>query len=182
MIVEGFTEQRRLAKARVQPSLPLNETLWLHIFKRIRVEHFPELTSSVTYYFVRRGPLACICIWEGRAVIYIHEVLNDSDTPEEVVSFIFKHELLHMVIQPRTIDGIEKMHPPEFFEKEILIALERPQAWEWIWRNLGFCLKLDPKKEGIYVRSNWKERHLTIAELILRYRIKEGLTPPYNNW
>jgi hypothetical protein len=180
MIVESFEELRRLAKARIQPSLPLDELLWLDTLNSIKTEFFPELTSSISFYFIRRGPLACI--WVEKAVIYIHEVLNDSDIPKDVISLIFKHELLHMVVRPRMVDGVQKIHPPEFFENEGLIAPERQQAWDWIWVNLGFCLKPNKKKEGIYVRPNWKERHLTISELILRFREKEGLIPCYKGW
>lgn len=193
MIVESFEELRRLAKARIQPSLPLNELLWLDTLKTVRTEFFPELTSSISFYFVRRGPLACI--WVKKPVIYIHEVLNDADIPEEVISLILKHELLHTVVRPRLIDGVKKIHPPEFFEKERLIAPERQQAWDWIWINLEFCLKRHKKKEGIYVLSNWKDRHLSISDLsrkypkirpllmlILRVRKKEGLIPPYKGW
>ncbi len=176
---------RRLAKARLQPSLPFNE-LWLPIFKTVRSicfpeDYFPNLQGFIPFYFVRRGPLACICQWQEKPVIYVHEILNHTETPTEVISFIFKHELLHLVIQPRLINGAIKMHPPEFFEAEFLIAPERKNAWYWIWRYLGFYLKRIPKKEGVYVKSNWRKRHLTISELELRY-MKAGRIPPYRGW
>ena len=168
MIVESFRKLRLLHEARIQPSLPtipyVSET-----FNEVKSTYFPNVTIPVRFFFVRRGPLACIAIQSFNSTIYLHEVINHINTPLNVMGFIFKHEILHIEITPRIIDGKEKQHPPEFWEQEKVIAPERRNAWEWIWLNLGDCLMVRPKLEGIDVRTNWKElwrnREVTADEL-----------------
>jgi hypothetical protein len=73
------------------------------------------------------------------------------------VKFVCKHELLHLRIQPREVDGRWRQHPPEFWAAEQELAPERSEAWEWICRRLRSRLKIRPRRERIDVRRNWRE-------------------------
>ena len=70
---------------------------------------------------------------------------------------IHKHELLHLVIPPREVEGTTRMHPPEFWEAEHTVCPERSIAWAWLWNNLGDCLKRRARLERIDVLRNWKK-------------------------
>ena len=71
---------------------------------------------------------------------------------------MLKHELLHLIVKPRFIDGKEKSHPPEFWEREKLISPEKNDAWVWIWSNYLGCLKKRPRLEQIDVLPTWLKR------------------------
>ena len=86
----------------------------------------------------------------------MHQILNHSAVPIEIVDLICKHELLHLEVPPRVVDGKETNHPPEFWEREKAICPEREKSWEWIWRHLGSCLRHRPKLKEIDVTRNWK--------------------------
>jgi len=76
--------------------------------------------------------------------------------PECVFSLICKHELLHTQVRPREVAGQKRFHPPEFWDSERRLAPERTEAWRWLWENVGECLVVRPKVEGVYVKRNWK--------------------------
>jgi hypothetical protein len=117
---------------------------------------FLEIDHEVRLEFVTRGPLACVVFSDKSAAIYIHQLLNHSDTPIEVISLLLKHELLHLRIPPSIIDGRRVQHPPQFWEAEQELCPERTAAWDWIWFNLYDCLKERPQLERIDVRRNWR--------------------------
>lgn len=155
-LISDHREARRLAEALSKPSLPFLGFSITELFAGIRAEWFPEISLPVHVFFVHRGPLACIVAEDARATIYIHQILNHSETPVEVMRHILKHELLHLRIRHREIDGKQTYHPPEFWEAERAISQERSAAWCWIWINLNDCIRLRRKEERIGVRSNWK--------------------------
>ena len=80
-------------------------------------------------------PLACICHHQGRATIYIHQVLNHTDTPVEVFHRIHKHELLHLVIR-RDVEGMTRMIRRNPAGRAGNLP-ERSLAWAWLWRISG---------------------------------------------
>lgn len=155
--LRDMREQRRLARERLRPHLWFTSFSVPDVLDQVRKEHFPEISAEIPIYAINRGPLVCIAVDDSSSTIYVHQLLNHSDTPREVFSLICKHELLHLRITPR-FDGKRTIqHPPEFWKAEEAMAPERRIAWAWIWGNLGVCLKIRPVLERIDVRSNWKK-------------------------
>lgn len=136
-----YKEQRKLARARIRPNLWFPSFSVLDTLARVRAEHFSELSATVHLYSVDRGPLFCVAFDDSLATIYVHQILNHSDTPVEVVTLICKHELLHIRIPPVVEGKKTTQHPPEFWAAEEAMCPERNCAWCWIWVNLALCLK-----------------------------------------
>ena len=155
-IITDFNEAMKLERSRRQPSLEFVPFSMPTLLDGIKSSLFPDVAQSVELYFVTCGPLACIVDDDSGATIYIHRLLNNTDTPKDVVTLIIKHELLHLRIPPRTVKGKEVDHPPEFWEAERSIAPERNQAWRWIWANFMTCLKRRPRLERIDVLPSWR--------------------------
>jgi hypothetical protein len=100
--------------------------------------------------------LACVAGDEVSASIRLHSVLNHPQTPRRVIAFVLCHELLHLVVPPREVDGQRKMHPPEFWQAEAAMAPDRAVMWAWIILVLGSCLRRDKRQECAFVKANWK--------------------------
>ena len=147
---------RRLA--RIEPRLCFVRVPIEKLLEEVRRDYLPQVHHRLELYFVRRGPLACICHDETTGTVYVHEVLNLSETPAEVILAICKHELLHMVIPGRAVKGRVTSHPPEFWARERELAPERDVAWEWVWTNAGDCLRRRPRLERIDVISRWRAK------------------------
>lgn len=117
---------------------------------------FPELASQKIEIWLRNQPtLATVRLDDNKVVIELHAVLNHSQTPERVVRFILRHELLHVLIRPREIDGRLAAHPPEFWDAERRFP-DRLLAWSWVKLTLGSCLRPNQTKECTFVTRKWK--------------------------
>jgi hypothetical protein len=128
----------------------------LHLLNCMRFD-FPKTGSKRIYVYLQsQSTLASVQDNDQSAVIQVHSVLNHPHTPKEVMMFIFRHELLHLEILPRVIEGKSTSHPPEFWDAERALCPERTIAWIWLKLVLSACLKLDRKRECTYVKSNWK--------------------------
>lgn len=90
--------------------------------------------------------------------IMIHTILNNSETPQDVIAYIIKHELLHLIISPRMIDGKMTSHPPEFYEEQTKISPEGDEIFFWLFRKYFHYLKQDNKAECIYVLYKFPKR------------------------
>jgi hypothetical protein len=156
MLKEDVRELKALERSQAKPSLWLTAVPLLDLLGEIRAEHFAGVTQAVSFHFVRGRWLAYVRHNQETADIVMHEVLNLTETPSKVFSFILKHELLHLVIPPREVKGRMTPHPPEFSEREKAISPEGREAYEWIWRSLGDCLRRNRRKEGIRVLACWK--------------------------
>mgnify|MGYP001302722500 FL=1 len=127
-----------------------------HLLNRMRFD-FPKTESKRIYVYVQSQPaLASVRYNDQSADIHVHSVLNHPHTPKEVMMFIFRHELLHLEIPSRVVEGKSTSHPPEFWDAERSLCPERTIAWIWLKLVLFACLKVDRKREGTYVKSNWK--------------------------
>ena len=157
MLIDDIREEQKLRQARVQPHLWFVPFSIAVVLQEIRERHFSQLEQPIELYAVNRGPLACIVSSEARTTIYLHQIINHTDTPIEVVNLVCKHELLHLQIGAAEVNGKKTDHPPEFWEAEKRIAPERSVAWGWIWISLGLCLKRRPKLERIDVLPSWRE-------------------------
>ena len=180
-IITEFNEAMKLERCRRQPNLEFVPFSVPTLLGNIKSSLFPDVTHSVKVFFVARGPLACVVHDDSRATIYAQQLLNHVDTPQEVMTLILKHELLHLQIPPRTIDEKEVVHPPEFWDAERSIAPERGRAWRWIWLNFMSCLKRRPRLERIDVLPSWKRvwsgERMTVEEC----RQMMGPTPEDEN-
>lgn len=146
----------RLARARRSPQLALTATDFPHLLRQTRETLFPSVRHSLESYFVQDGPLACVCHDERRAIVFIHAILNHHRTPDTVFQFIAVHELLHLVIPSRVVEGVVRQHPPEFWVHELSLVPNRDAAWEWLWTHCDAALKIDADREGILVTRNWR--------------------------
>ncbi|HXG89159.1 MAG TPA: hypothetical protein VNJ02_12550 [Vicinamibacterales bacterium] len=157
LISWGASARRRLARARRQPLLPFGHSSFNELLEATRRTRLPEIHHSLEAWFVADGPLACIGTpSEGKAVILIHDLLNDPGTPAVVWELIALHELLHLAVPPRELNGRVSDHPPEFFEREAQLNPTRQEAWDWIWERFGTVLRVDKEREGVMVRRDWR--------------------------
>ncbi len=159
-----INELKRLRKSKYEeltPGLSFTAFSLRELCNEIKSKWFPGLSKSVEVFFANQDALACIALNEGRDVseIYLHSILSHTDTPKEVFEFIFKHELIHLVIPSREVEGKLKHHPPEFWEMEEEIAPEGTDAWHWIWNNFMLVLRRRPKLERTDVMRSWKHRY-----------------------
>lgn len=157
MLLTSIKEAQKLANARVQPNLCFVPFSIIDTLAEIKATLFSELSHQVSIQFVSLGSLACVYRDGNKAQIYIHQLLNHHETPFEVISFICKHELLHLRIPSGIKDGKRVHHTPEFWIAEKAICPERNKAWAWIWINLVACLKTRPRLERIDVLPLWRD-------------------------
>ncbi len=160
MRVEDLKLTRALRQARVLPSLCFAPVVMPDLLEHIRRDHFPGVTHALEFYFLRRGPLACIAIRPQHATVYVHEILNVTETPADVIAMICKHELLHLVIRPREVKRRMTSHPPEFLDREREIAPERDRVVDWLDLHVGTWLRSRPRLERVDVKHGWKARTL----------------------
>ena len=158
----------RIHIARISPEVSLLSFPLEDLLGEMRAQHFGELSRGVTIHFVREGSLACIDSSQERAAIYVHALLNHPETPVEIMRFICKHELLHLVVPPREINGKMVSHTPEFFQREATISPESTDVWIWLIVHFHGCLRRRWKEEKTDVLRTWKKymnsRRLTLLE------------------
>lgn len=125
------------------------------VLDQVRRDRVPAPQGKISILFVVQEPLACIQHDQTTAEILLHNLLNTSETPTAVFRHILTHEMLHLVIPGRSIDGKHTSHPPEFFEQEIALAPERDESNTWIRMNFGDFLKDHKTREGFIVKRGW---------------------------
>ncbi len=136
-------------------------------------ERYPVLAErKVGIWIVTHPTLVCIINQEPKAAIKLHSVFNHPQTPSEVIAFVIAHELLHLLIPPREVDGVLMIHPPEYRDAERQIPHAR-EAWGWITIVLDACLKHDARHECIWVKPSWKklmdQERLTMDRFMERF-------------
>lgn len=127
------------------------------VLEEVQKAFFPKLCvrprigfgKMVRLAYIEKGDLA-------RAYLMISSIFNHPETPEFVIRYIVKHELLHLVVPGRVPDGKKKesQHPPEFFWWENKIAPERGAAWQWMSLNFYGALKRMPRKEQHVIKKS----------------------------
>lgn len=161
------------------PELPLAAFDCHELLEEVRRRHFPGLAVPVELWFVRMPTLANVSRYGDKAVIQIHSLVNHHGTPREVLQFVLKHEMLHLAVPQREIDGRTVSHPPEFWEREREIAPEAGRVWGWLWVHFGHCFLRDKAAEKIYIRPAWRDcwakQRLTLEEC---GRLYERTVPP----
>jgi hypothetical protein len=131
---------------------------------------FPELLSRRVTVWLRIQPtLATVHLDDNEVVINLHAVLNHAQTPEQVIGFILRHEMLHMIIPPRRVEGVVLSHPPEFWAAERDFP-DRVPVWNWLTVSLGPCMRTDKKQQRTLITREWKKRmngrRLTLSQVM----------------
>lgn len=124
-----------------------------------RAVWFPEIADEIEVRIVAAGPVAFICrhlMGRDSHVMAFHPVLNRPGTPIELVRFIAKHELTHIIRPPRWDGNWYLDHPPEFWQLEFQVAPERFACWAWTHRHLSRCLR--DGRDGLSVLRTWRRR------------------------
>jgi len=163
-------KSRRLDPSRTTPDMyrllerippKKTELVWLSFDVYTLLERcksrFPELADRhVDIWFGPQETLACIQHDDMHQRILIHSVLNHPDVPQEVIEFIIIHELIHLVVPGRVIEGKLKQHPPEFWKKEQEMAENRQISWSWTFIALSQLYRKDEEGEGLIIPRSWK--------------------------
>lgn len=159
LLVESH-EFRALRRARQQPELEVTIVAVSTLLEEARRRLFPMLPHQLPSFFVPCGPLACVTFDQQtlKGTVFIHALLNHSSVPVHVLDLVCRHELLHLVVPAREVNGKLSQHPPEFMEKERAIIPDRAFAWEWIWCHCGQVLREDNEREGVIVKRGWRRQ------------------------
>jgi len=144
------TRSRRKVRHPELSLLPYSLDDLLH---KVRNRHFRDLDRPIHCWFSFEESLAFIqhSLAGGPAHIHFHSLLNHPGTPSEVLEFILTHEMLHLQIPGREIDGRWVDHPPEFWNRESELVPRKRSSWAWIYANFEECLKREPKLERLLV-------------------------------
>jgi len=118
---------------------------------------FPQSRPRIDISFCINNTLACVLMNEKCNDVLIHAVLNDDQTPRQVIRHIIAHEMIHLLIPKEEIDGRVVYHTEAFWQKEKEIVPERSQSWAWIYMNFHGCIRRDEKKEATFVKANWRK-------------------------
>lgn len=158
--IAARTARNKSANARSAPFLPYTSCDLRAVLDRVRCERVPKPSGQIPVLFIAQDSLACLRHHEA-AEILLHRLLNTPETPVAVFLHIFTHEMLHLVIPSRLIEGKDTRHPPEFLEQEMALAPERGESWAWIWMNFGAYLREDKRRERTIVRPGWQQMMFT---------------------
>lgn len=103
--------------------------------------------------------VAYICWEQGSpgASIFLHSLFNRPDVPQSVIEHVLRHELLHLKIPARVIDGKLVHHPPEFWKAEQAFVPWKASSWSWMVLAFWDVIKIDINKECIWVKKTWKK-------------------------
>ncbi len=140
-----------------QPVILRTPYAFSQVLEEVRAVFFRDLEAELEVRIAAETPLASIrrhFMGRDRHVVTFHPVLNHPETPREVVRFLSKHELTHLVCPGRNIGGWYTAHPPEFWDHEDSIAPEQQAAWAWIHNNLRHCMRHDHR--GVVIDRRWR--------------------------
>jgi hypothetical protein len=163
----------RQHQARKTPLLIFTASDVVRMADALRRDSFPTVSISPEVIFTNGSFLGCISRTPQapESLICLHEILNSPDVPEQVFRHILIHELIHLVVAPREVDGKLTAHPPEFWQLESDLSPNRHGTWEWLWVQFSSCLMIDRKNECIKVKRDWRKRiklHCSSLDEIIR--------------
>ena len=142
-------------KSRKHPELPFFGFDIYSVLARAKNRLPLVANRPVALWIMNQATLASIEP-SDKPCIFLHSILNHYQTPEMVMEFILTHELLHLLVAPKEVNGVMKQHPPEFWDAERRAFPELELAWNWLISALYPCLKPDRKKEATFVKASWK--------------------------
>lgn len=122
-------------------------------------------------WFRDRPTLACCHVCEQPPLIEVHEILNTRALPVWVFDHVVLHELIHLIVPSRLVEGKKTAHPPEFWDLEKRFSPKRADAMDWLYMTFRDELITDEKAECIRVRRGWRKRQANLSRLELRQRV-----------
>jgi|688.fasta_scaffold186048_4 hypothetical protein len=131
----------------------------LALLAKIQNEMGLEDAGPVTFSLKAMETLACIC-WEDEKPggdIFFHSLFNRPDVPQPVIEHVLRHELLHLKIPARVIDGKLVHHPPEFWEAEQALVPWKSASWGWMHLAFWEAIKPDIPNECVWVKKSWRK-------------------------
>lgn len=130
----------------------------LALLARLQTEMELDEVGPVTFSLKTMESLACIYLQPGKpgADIFFHSLFNRPDVPQPVIEHVLRHELLHLKIPPREIDGKLVAHPPEFWEAERALVPWKSASWGWMVLAFWEVVKRDGQKDGFLVKKSWR--------------------------
>jgi hypothetical protein len=129
------------------------------VLNETRAVWFPELGDEVEVRIGAHGPLAFVSqhvMGVRRHVVVFHSVLNQAGVPVEVIRFLSKHELTHIVTPPVLEPWGWESHHEGFWRHERAVGPEHHAVWSWLYANLRPVLT--QRRQGIGVYSTWRRR------------------------
>lgn len=118
-----------------------------------------DAVGPFTFSLQSMATLACIRWEQGKpgGDIYFHSVFNHPDVPQPVIEHVLRHELLHLKIPARVIDGKLIHHPPEFWEAELALVPWKSASWRWMVIAFWAVIKTDIPNECTWVKKSWQK-------------------------
>jgi hypothetical protein len=115
--------------------------------------------GPVTFSLQTMKTLACIYLQPDRlgGDICLHSLFNRPDVPQPVIEHVLRHELLHLIIPPREIDGKLVIHTPEFHEEEEALVPWKLASWDWMHLAFSTVLRPDIPNECVWVKKTWRQ-------------------------
>ena len=117
-----------------------------------------DSVGSVSFSLQTMDTLACIRWEQGKpgVDIFFHSLFNRPDVPQLVIEHVLRHELLHLKIPAREIDGKRVHHPPEFWEAEQALVPWKAASWGWMVLAFWDAIKTDIPNECTWVKKSWR--------------------------
>jgi hypothetical protein len=130
----------------------------LDLLSRLQHEMGPEAVAPITFSLQTMEALACIRWEHGKpgGDIFFHSLFNRPDVPQPVIEHVLRHELLHLIIPAREIDGKRIHHPPEFWEAEQALVPWKSASWGWMVLAFWEVIKMDIPNERVWVKKSWR--------------------------
>ncbi len=157
MIVEDLLRQARIDRQRRQPYLPMLSFDIAALRDELLKSIFPFVKLPVRIFFCKTNSLACVPKGENTAEIFIHLPLNDKSTPRQVLYHTLAHEIIHLILPPRNLNGKDVVHHNAFWWYENHMVPHNRLSWAWICYNFSGCLRSDKKAECTFVKRNWRQ-------------------------
>jgi hypothetical protein len=131
----------------------------LDLLTRLQNEMGLEAVAPITFSLQTMETLACIRWEQGRpgSDIFFHSLFNRPDVPQPVIEHVLRHELLHLKIPAREIDGKLIHHPPEFWEAEQVLVPWKSASWGWMVLAFWEVIKMDIPNECVWVKKSWRK-------------------------
>jgi len=131
----------------------------LALLAKLQQEMGLDSVGPVTFSLQTMQTLACIRWEQGKpgADIFFHSLFNRADVPQPVIEHVLRHELLHLKIPAREIDGKLVHHPPEFWEAEEALVPWKSASWGWMVLAFWKVIKMDIPNERTWVKKSWRK-------------------------
>lgn len=127
----------------------------LALLAKLQQEMGLDSVGSVSFSLQTMDTLACIRWEQGKpgVDIFFHSLFNRPDVPQPVIEHVLRHELLHLKIPAREIDGKRVHHPPEFWEAEQALVPWKAASWGWMVLAFWDAIKTDIPKNALGSRN-----------------------------